>query len=347
MTNESGPVASRAPRRRIIRRAAARCGPGARCEATRPLLRALLRRTRRPPRRSSTASLLLDRVPPRGARARELVRAGGRDKGTSTAAWRPPRCASGSTDRAAGAAPPRWRARARRGRRGAAPPRRAEGLAGSAAWWDVVVDEERAGEEEEERGRGGGRGWRVCGGRAVLRRRQRQRRRGAPGRCVGLLARGQAHHGRHWRSGRLGDQGSERRGEGGGREQWRCPRRRRRQGLPLHEWCRSLPPHLQCLRRGARGGARARAGDHRRRLARLVVGRRAVPLRAVRRRAARHARPRARCGRSAGWAPRWRASSTGSTAGCRPSSAARSSSGCSPPSTRTRGSSTPGARRRR
>ena len=26
--------------------------------------------------------------------------------------------------------------------------------------------------------------------------------------------------------------------------------------------------------------------------------------------------PRARCGRSAGWAPRWRASSTGSTAGC-------------------------------
>ena len=130
-----------------------------------------------------------------------------------------------------------------------------------------------------------------------MRRRQRQRRRGAPGRCVGLLARGQAHHGRHWRSGRLGDQGSERRGEGGGREQWRCPRRRRRQGLPLHEWCRSLPPHLQCLRRGARGGARARAGDHRRRP--LGWSRVGVPFRFARCGGGRRATPDpgARCGR--------------------------------------------------
>ena len=82
MTNESGPEAPpRAPRRRDHPiGAAARRGPGA-MRGRAALLRALLRRLRRPPEGfSSTARPSARRVPPPARRARELVRAGGRDK---------------------------------------------------------------------------------------------------------------------------------------------------------------------------------------------------------------------------------------------------------------------------
>jgi len=154
MTNESGPVASRALRageiilseRPLAAVQSLDARPRGRCCAH------CCAGLRRPPETLVDGEAFCSTECRRaGSGARELVRAGGRDKAhihrrVATAALRVGQYETvrlallllagalerGGVDEAQALL------------------RRAEGLAGSAAWWDVVVDEERAGEEEED-----------------------------------------------------------------------------------------------------------------------------------------------------------------------------------------------------